>query len=127
MAGLSGSSAGHEESQPPVERRRALARRRLEAAFARVERAVHGDADRRLLALRARVREGGGGELAAARRAASAGTAGRQGSGRGGVRRRTTRSGALHHAVGAVVVALAGGDSVSAHKERGERQATTKS
>ena len=67
-----------------------------------------------------------GGELAAARRAAAAGGGG-QGSGRGGVRRRTTRSGALHHAVGAVVVALAGGDSVSAHKERGERLATTQS
>ena len=53
---------------------------------------------------------------------------GGQGSGRVALgRRRTTRSGALHHAVGAVVVALAGGDSVSAHKERGERQATTKS
>ena len=64
---------------------------------------------------------GAGGELARARRAAGV-RAGWRARWR---RRRTTRGGALHHAVGAVVVALAGGDSVSAHKERGERQATT--
>ena len=83
MAGLSGSSAGHEESEPPVERRRALARRRLEAPFAGVERAVHGDADRRLLALRAGERE----EPAVSSRE------------RGGRRRRARRAGRVAGAV----------------------------